>query len=350
MRMARLMVFACAGLALSCGGSGAARADAPAVVDSDRDGLSDALEQELLVRFAPSFRVDPQDCAGRPAFFVPDRTNPVAESEDGTIYGQATPRVLPNVKARLIELRYFHLWRGDCGSMSHLLDAEHVSVLIQGTSGNAQSAGEWRALYWYAAAHEDTVCDASQVTRASTLGAVSGGAQVWISQGKHASFLNGELCHRGCGGDDCRQAQALSVSRIVNLGEKTQPMNGTVWAVSPEWTLGAKLARSDFEPDVLARLEQLPETDIAWVYPSKRPAQATIAAGGSTADALAMSNRKTDTAISLAGDKTGNALDLSYDKVARSLRNSARNVGRFLNGGRVPKNEPAGSLTQDGKP
>jgi len=331
-------------------GSSAARADAPAIVDSDHDGLSDALEQELLERFVPSFQADPQDCAGRPAFFAPDRTNPVPESEDGTIYAEATPRFLPNLKAPLVELRYFHLWRSDCGRMAHALDAEHVSVLIQGTSGGAQSAGEWRALYWYAAAHEDTVCDASQITRASTLNAAHGGAQVWISRGKHASFLNGELCHRGCGGDDCSPTRTLTVSRIVNLGEATSPMGGAVWIASAEWNLGTKLARSDFAPDVLARLEKLPETDIAWVYPAKRPAQATIAAGGSTADALAMSNRKTDTAISRAGDKTGNALDLTYDKVEASLRNSARNVGRFLNGGPRMKNEPAGSASEDRKP
>jgi hypothetical protein len=30
--------------------------DGAAVLDSDRDGLSDALEQALLVQFAPSFR------------------------------------------------------------------------------------------------------------------------------------------------------------------------------------------------------------------------------------------------------------------------------------------------------
>ena len=37
-----------------------------AAVDSDHDGLSDELEQELLVRFAPQFQTDPQDCAGAP--------------------------------------------------------------------------------------------------------------------------------------------------------------------------------------------------------------------------------------------------------------------------------------------
>jgi len=350
MRRALLIALVLAGIVPSRAERSTTGTDASTAIDSDHDGLSDALEQELLIRFLPSFQLDPQDCAGQPAFFLPDRRNPVVGSEDGTIYAQASPRVLPNAKEPLVELRYFHLWRSDCGRMAHALDAEHVSVLLGEGSGDAEGAGGWRALYWYAAAHEDTVCDASQIARAATLDAVNRGAQVSISRGKHASFLNKALCQRGCGGDDCEAVQTMAVSRIVNLGEAKWPMNGALWTASTEWQLAAKMSRSDFEPGVLARLEQLPESDIAWVYPSKRPAQATISAGGSTADALATSNRKTDTALSLAGDNTGNALDASYDKVTRSLHNSARNVGRFLSGGNGAKTKPVGSPTKDGKP
>jgi hypothetical protein len=333
------MAILCAALFLASVASAAAPdTDIPAAAaDSDHDGLSDASEQALLARFAPSFQVDPQDCAGEPASFVPGKSIPTAaESEDGTIYGEATPRVLPGVSSQLIELRYFHLWRKDCGRMGHRLDAEHVSVLVQ----KRNDAEDWQAVYWYAAAHEDTACDASQITRAKTLAADQNGATVWISRGKHASFLNHELCRRGCGGDDCRKTQALVVSRIVNLGEAGSPMNGAIWAASDEWPLAAKLARSDFSPDLLARLERLPESDIAWVYPSKRPTQAAIAAGNSTADALDMSNRKTDSALSLAEDKTGNALESTHTKVKRSLRTSARNVWSFLGGG-AAKQAPA---------
>jgi hypothetical protein len=312
-------------------------------VDSDHDGLSDQLEQDLLARFVPSFQVDPQDCAGRPAFFVPGSTSPIAASEsgDGTIYGEATPRISSGTSASLVELRYFHLWRKDCGRLGHRLDAEHVSVLVR-----EQSDGEgWQAVYWYAAAHEDTACNASQITRAKTLGAGQGGATVWISRGKHASFLNRDLCRRGCGGDDCRHMQALAISRIVNLGEAASPMNGAVWAASAEWPLAAKLTRSDFSPESVSRLEHLPDSDIAWVNPSKQPAQAAIAAGNSTADALDLSNRKTDTAISLAEDKTGDALETTQARVKRSLRSSARSVWSFL-GGRTGKQQTAGSHDQ----
>lgn len=327
MRTAGFLALAClcaAALSAAC---------AQQALDSDHDGLSDALEQSLLQRFAPAFQADPHDCAGEPAFFLPDQLTPIAAGEDATIYAQATPRTLAGTAGPLVELRYFHLWKADCGRMSHPLDTEHVSVLVRAGGENPDT---WRALYWYAAAHEDTVCDASEITRASTLKAETSGPPVWISQGKHASFLNRTLCHSGCGGDDCTRQSPLIVTRIINLGEPSSAMNGTTWAASSQWPLESKLARTDFDPPVLARLERLPNTDIAWVYPSKRPEQATIAVAGSTANALAMSNRKTDTAISLARNDTGNALDTSYGKVVHSLQKSARGVGRFLHG-----NKPA---------
>ncbi len=332
MSCARVLMLACAcvGMLLSCAGANALPADVPAVaLDSDHDGLSDGLEQALLLQFAPKFQADPHDCAGAPAAFEPGRPNPVVTAEDGTVYGVATPRTLKDVRnssAPLVELRYFHLWKTDCGRFGHPLDTEHVSVLIE------KGAKDWHALYWYAAAHEETVCDASQIVRASTIRAEDGGAPVWISRGKHASFLNPELCGHGCGGDRCGALEAMHVSRIVNLGEEQSPMNGSVWIASAEWPFAAKLAHSDFAPEELARIERLPATDIAWANPRKRPVQATIAMSNTTADALAMSNRKTDTAISLAGGATGNALGTSYGKVTHALKKSARGVGRFLHG------------------
>jgi hypothetical protein len=333
------MVVACtaAAVLLSCVALRPARAEAKtAAIDSDHDGLSDALEQELLERFAPRFHADPKDCAGVPAAFEPGRIDPVVIAEDGTVYGVATPRTLKGFSEPLVELRYFHLWKTDCGRIGHPLDTEHVSVLIQ------KGATDWNALYWYAAAHQDTVCDASQITRASTVRAEDGGAAVWISPGKHASFLNRELCRHGCGGDKCGVVmQDLHVSRIINLGEAQSPMNGALWIASPAWPVAAKLAHSDFGPEELARLERLPPTDIAWANPGKRPMQATIAAGGTTADALSMSNRKTDSALSLAGDDTSNALGTSYGKVTHALKKSAHNVGRFLHGDEEPaKQDP----------
>jgi hypothetical protein len=122
----------------------------------------------------------------------------------------------------------------------------------------------------------------------------------------------------------------LVVSAIVNLGENARPMNGALWSAFPQWPLATKMARTDFQQATLQRLERLPDSDIAWVNPSKRPAQSTIAAGGSTVDAIETSHRNTDSAISLAGGATGGALGITYRSVTGALGKSARGTGRFL--------------------
>jgi len=303
--------------------------------DSDHDGLSDDLEQSLLAQFAPTFMISQDDCSREPANFTADRPSPLVQAEDGTIYGQVFPAKSSGTANNAIEIHYYHLWKQDCGRKGHPLDAEHVSVLLW-PSGDKQAARSWKAAYWYAAAHEDTLCDASQIARASTLHAEDRGAVVWISAGKHASFLTDRLCSRGCGGDICEQVKPLSMASIVNLGEDVSPMNGALWATSPQWPLATKMTRSDFQPSAVSRLDHLPDTDIAWVNPSRRPAQGTIAASVSTMDAIATGNRETDTAISLAGDSTGNALGNSYRSVKRALEKSAHGLGDFL----APKPAP----------
>jgi hypothetical protein len=302
---------------------------APATIDSDHDGLSDVLEQALLIQFAPSFIVGQKDCSNVPAEFTPNEPNPTVLAENSTIYGQVFPGRFGSTTEPTVEIHYFHLWKKDCGRMGHELDTEHVSVLVR-ASGNNPISSKWRAIYWYAAAHEDTVCDASQISRASTLNAEDHGAIVWISAGKHASFLNEELCSHGCGGDVCEQMAPLTVSKIVNLGENGIPMNGALWISSPLWLLTTKMSRSDFQPAAVARLERVSISDIAWVNPAKRPAQGVIAAGGSTVDALEISNEDTDAAISLARGRTGNALDKTYRSVKHSLEMSVHSIGKFL--------------------
>jgi hypothetical protein len=194
------------------------RGVAPTAIDSDHDGLSDDLEQALLAQFAPSFMVNRQDCSNVPAEFTPMETSPTVLAENSTIYGQVFPWSGADAKEPTVEIHYYHLWKKDCGRMGHDLDTEHVSVLIR-ASGNDPLTSSWRAIYWYSAAHEDTVCDASQMTRASTLNAADHGATVWISAGKHASFLNEKLCSHGCGGDICEKMAPLSVGKIVNQGK-----------------------------------------------------------------------------------------------------------------------------------
>jgi hypothetical protein len=347
--MATVLLAGCAVLAMA-----QAPMRAVTTADSDGDGVSDALESSLLERFRPTVMVGEADCSTLPAQFLPNTSTPYVLADDGTIYGQAfegkafdggiggvrTVGVTQQGQAgeREIELHYYILWRADCGRMGHALDAEHISALVRGESDDAE---RWRAVYWYAAAHEDTVCDASQLTRASTIGAVTHGVRVWSSNGKHGSFLNEELCQHGCGGDRCEKMHAVASTKVINVGEADAVMNGAQWTSSPRWPLKEKMLRTDFTAVRVTRLEGLPETDVAWAEPAKRPAQAAIrggnagidgallglnVGGSSTADALSLSNRNTNTALVLANAKTERALGTSAHSTGSALTKSYRSV------------------------
>lgn len=301
-------------------------AQRPADRDSDGDGLTDQLEDTLLQQFQPTLMVSRQDCSEEPARFRATETVPTAVADDGTIYGQASPY---RGRRDEIELHFYHLWRLDCGEMGHALDAEHVSVLLRRKAGDA-TGWKWTALYWYAAAHEDTVCDASQLSRASTLEAEDHGARIWISPGKHASFLNEELCSHGCGGDRCTGMTEMKRSEVINLGESRHPANGTAWAASPRWPLAEKMRRTDFTESRISRIKRLPETDIAWANPAKRPAQAAIYGGNSALNGIATGGRSTDTALVLANDSTGRALGKAQDHTGDALKKSWHSVVHAL--------------------
>jgi hypothetical protein len=329
--------------------AGIACAQMPQPIDSDHDGLDDVLEDALLQRFIPTFMISSKDCSAQPARFVSGIAMPTVAAEDGTVYGQATLR--PNASAE-IELHYYHLWRTDCGRMGHALDAEHVAVLLQRIGpGLLDDPGSWRAAYWYAAAHEDTVCDASQLTRATTLKAEDHGPQIWISAGKHASFLTEEMCHHGCGGDHCTKSGPLASPGVINLGELNAPMNGAVWMSSPRWPLTDKLGRSDFIAARVERLERLPATDIAWANPAKRPEQAVILGGNSAitgaavsgsaaGSALVVSGRSTDSALTVTADKTGSALGTATRQTGHALNTSFHAVKKALSGDSKSQEQP----------
>lgn len=309
-------------------------------VDSDHDGLDDQTEQALLQQFLPSFMIARQDCSNIPAEFTSGLKTPVVHQEDGTIYGQVSPSARSTAGRPAAELHFYHLWAKDCGSHGHHLDTEHVAVLVY-ASGADLARATWRAQYWYAAAHENTVCDVSQVTRASTLHADKSGPIVWITPGKHASFLNEALCRRGCGADRCVNMVPLAAGKVVNLGEPGQPMNGSAFISSAEWPLATKMEMTNFPPDAIARVEALPATDIAWARAGRHPAQQIIAISGSTEQALANSGsdtthalstagENTNVAISVAGDSTGSALKNSYAQTRHALGTSARHIGHAL--------------------
>ncbi|HEY4355580.1 MAG TPA: hypothetical protein VGN16_07530 [Acidobacteriaceae bacterium] len=323
----------------------------PAVVhaDSDHDGMSDDLEQALLVQFRPAFMVGKQDCSNVPAEFRAGVKTPQPEAEDGTIYGQVFP-AKDSSGSPAAEIHYYHLWRRDCGGHSHALDTEHVSVLVHASESGSGPA-QWKAVYWYAAAHENTVCDVSQISRASTLHAEEHGAKVWISPGKHASYLNETLCQRGCGADKCVEMTALPAGRIINLGEQGHPMNGSLFIASAAWPLAAKMEHTNFPEAPVERLNALPESDIAWFNAGRHPAQGIIAISSSTGQAIAGSANNTSAAIDTAGDatddalstaqtSTGNALGKSYRNTKHALGTSARKVGRALHVTPPPPEKP----------
>jgi hypothetical protein len=297
-------------------------------LDSDHDGLTDAQEQVLLRQFAPRFLISSDDCSTAPAEFEPSVPEPTVAAENSAIYGQAFPR--PGHTGQ-VELHYYDLWRVDCGKRGHNLDAEHVSAVV------SEQAGTWKALYWYAAAHEDTLCDASQVTRASTLNAETRGPEVWVSNGKHAAFLGKAICNRGCGADRCGEMEHLAIKDVINLGEASAPMNGALWVSSPEWPLADKLRRSDFGEERMSRVDRMAPDDIAWASPGKRPAQAAILGGDSaiagvgtglraTDGALNSADAHTDRALNRASGHTGNALVKAYRKVKNALHATARAI------------------------
>lgn len=309
-------------------GAGAQQAANSGALDSDHDGLTDAQEQALLLQFAPRFLISRDDCSSQPAEFEPSLLKPTVAAENSTIYGQAFPR--PG-HAGQIELHYYDLWRVDCGKRGHNLDAEHVSAVL------SEQAGTWKALYWYAAAHEDTLCDASQVARATTLDAEIRGPEVWVSKGKHAAFLGKTICSGGCGADRCEAMEQLAIKDVVNLGEASAPMNGASWVDSPEWPLADKLRRSDFGEERVGRVDRMAPDDIAWASPGKRPAQAAILGGDSaiagmgtgmraTDGALNAADAHTDGALNTASGSTGHALGRVYRKVKKALRATARAI------------------------
>ena len=308
--------------------------------DTDHDGLSDALEQQLLARFMPKFMVGANDCSVLPAEFMAGLEVPQVRADNGTIYGQASPAPSGHGQAATAELHYYHLWRRDCGGHGHPLDTEHVAVLIR-SDGTAGDAAAWKAVYWYAGAHENTVCDVSQIARASTLHAEDRGATVWISPGKHASYLNETLCQRGCGADRCEKMTELVPAHLINLGETGFPMNDSAFIASAAWPLGAKMEASNFPAAPLARLNQLPLDDIAWFHPGRHPVQGIIAkssgteqalaaSGANTASAISVAGSSTDSALAGAGNNTGNALQQSYSRTRHTLATTVRHVGKAL--------------------
>ena len=300
-----------------------------AIIDSDNDGFSDALEQSLLLQFSPTFMVPRHDCSNLPAQFISNLETPTPEVEDGTIYGQVFPAKSATGDLPSAEIHFYHLWSSDCGPHSHPLDTEHVAALVT-ASGHDPASAKWKALYWYAAAHEETVCDVSQITRASTLHAEQAGAKVFVSPGKHASYFTEKLCRSGCGADRCIDEVALPHGDIINLGEPGHPMNGSIFIASSQWPLLGKMSNTNFPSEPLARLNQMPPASIIWFNPGKHPAQGIIANSNTTKKAIATGANSTTSSLATAQNNTGNALQKSAKATGNALGATVKHVGEAL--------------------
>lgn len=94
--------------------------------DTDHDGLSDVLEQELLLQFTPTFMIGRQDCSAVPAEFKANSLAPEVTAENGTIHGQAFP-----VKSASEESQPWNFITTICGGRT--VDAM-VTLWIRNTS------------------------------------------------------------------------------------------------------------------------------------------------------------------------------------------------------------------------
>ena len=299
-----------------------------AAQDLDRDGLPDDLEQALLERFLPTFVLSAGECDGRPAAFAPDVPDPLVERRDGTLYGHVRPHPTPAGDPVEMEVKFFHLWGRDCGRPSHALDVEHVSALVTAPSVEAPLE-QWEARYWYAAAHEDTICDASSGAAATTLRATSTGPFVYVSKGKHASYLDRGHCKWGCGSDECDTGTALPRAEIINLGERDAPLNGARWLASGRWALSSKLGL-DFDAERRAALDGADPHRVTALRLALRAWQSPILGGDTGLDALVAAGEAAVAATEAAGQATATALAASGRAVGLALRKTTAGVARFL--------------------
>lgn len=290
----------------------------PQSPDLDRDGVADALEQELLEKFRPAFMVSADDCDGMPSEFASGRNGPVSLERNGTIYGQVFRPVSAEPGSAVLEIHYYHLWSKDCGRMAHTLDAEYVAVLVHADKRD-DAAGKWRASYWYAAAHENTLCDRSTLAQASAVQAEEAGPKVWISWGKHGSYFHPEQCDGGCGQDRCVAFVPLDSGRIINLGEIDAPLNGAEWTSLAGWNLTWKMS-SAFTPELVAGIDR-PESQLpVFTRPTLKEIQAVVSALGTSLDSAELGPEEASIALEVAETRTRDAVVVGLKKARSSLR------------------------------
>ncbi|MBI4890355.1 MAG: hypothetical protein HY821_06995 [Acidobacteria bacterium] len=297
--------------------------------DADQDSLPDEFEDRILQVFRPKFHVSRTDCDVLPSEFEPGAKAPKSVARNGAIYGQVFPLATTGRSGFFLEVHYLHLWKQDCGRAGHALDAEHVSALLTAPAIDAP-VHDWKAVYWYAAAHEDTLCDAGNGARAESLDAERKGPHVWLSHGKHASYLTLELCKvRGCGGDLCRDMVLAPEGPLINLGEWDHLRNGATWVRGGPWSMKPKF-QPDFTPAALAMFDGLGPEGSGSVNSSLAPVKAVMMAGGEAAGGVQTAGQQTDKALQKADRHATSALDQAASSTGNALSRALRSTGRSL--------------------
>ncbi len=302
--------------------------DAPPA-DADRDRLPDEFEDRILQVFRPKFHVSRTDCDVLPSEFEPGTRAPKSVARNGAIYGQVFPVTFSGRPGAFLEVHFLHLWKQDCGRAGHALDAEHVSALLTAPALDAP-VHDWKAVYWYAAAHEGTLCDAGNGARAEALDAERKGPHVWISHGKHASYLTLDLCKvRGCGGDLCRDMVLAPEGPLINLGEWDHPRNGATWVRGGAWNMRPKF-QSDFTPELMAMFDVLGPQGAGSVNASLKPVKAVMMAGGEAAGGVQTAGQQTDQALHKADRHATSAVDKAASSTGSALSRALRSTGRSI--------------------
>jgi hypothetical protein len=294
----------------------------PADVDTDGDGLPDQLEQALLERFALRLRISAKDCDVAPAEFLPAAPYPQAIARNGTVYGQVFPVHREGAAGSFVEIHFYHLWARDCGLTAHPLDAEAVYGLLR-ANGDERSPEAWKAEYWVAAAHEGTLCDMSNGANAAALAAADRGPDVWASRGKHASYLSLEVCSRGCGNEQCDDAQPMRIAKLVNLGEPGLPMNGAVWSQSASWPLASKM-KPRYTNALIGRMPAGDEVALVPEREVPRGTRSTAKVAGLTYGSLLSANESAgagfDAGVEASRASVRHALKAAFSATGRSLK------------------------------
>lgn len=297
-------------------------------IDTDRDSLPDQFEQALLERFAPRFRISGRDCDVAPAEFLPAVPYPHATARNGTVYGQIFPVRREDTAGSFMEIHFYHLWSRDCGLTAHALDVEAVYGLLR-AEGDERSPGAWPAEYWVAAAHEGTLCDMSNGARAQAIAAADREPDVWVSLGKHASYLSFRLCSRGCGNEMCDDAQPMRIAKLVNLGEPGQPMSGAVWSRSASWLLASKMTPRYTS----ALLSRMPAGDEVALVPKRegpRGTRGTVRVAGLTYGFLVSADESAGAGFDAGVTGAAAGVDASGNSVAHGITTASSAVGSSL--------------------